>query len=300
MPAHRRAADRRQFRRTHAVPQSPSIVRRSAHLAAAVMNAAPAVERARHDAAAEAAREAQPTVAPGSPASASRGRARIALLQLFDLAPGHRVWGFGALALGRYRWRRVPGLVFCKSLGSGFEGGFGVRPSASRQGLFCVFENDADADRFLASSDFLACYHARSSEQLTVKLRVCSSRGSWSGHALEPAAPRPDSGPIASLTRASIRPAAALRFWRKAPPAEAALERAPGCLLAVGLGEAPLLRQATFSIWESAAAMDAYARSGAHLEAIRAAYDEGYFSESMFVRFVPDEVRGVWKGRRLG
>jgi spheroidene monooxygenase len=301
LPADRRAADRCLPNRAPVAGHGPAIVARSTQQPATpVVNAAPAVERASHDAAADVSRESPPAIAPGSAAIAVRRGARVALLQLFDLAPGHRLWGFGALAFGRYRWRRVPGLVFCKSLGSGFEGGFGVRPSASRQGLFCVFENEPDADRFLASSDFLAGYRVRSSEQLTVKLRVCSSRGSWSGHALEAGAPGPETGPIASLTRASIRPAAALRFWRKAPPAERALAAAPGCLLAVGLGEAPLLRQATFSLWESAAAMDAYARSGAHLEAIRAAYGERYFSESMFVRFVPVEVRGVWKGRRLG
>jgi spheroidene monooxygenase len=61
-----------------------------------------------------------------------------------------------------------------------------------------------------------------------------------------------------------------------------------------------LLRQATFSVWSSAAAMDAYARSGAHLAAIRAAYDGSYFSESMFVRFVPLEIHGRWKGQDHG
>ena len=105
---------------------------------------------------------------------------------------------------------------------------------------------------------------------------------------------------MASLTRASIRPRKALRFWSHSPPAEAALERADGCLLAVGLGEAPLLRQATFSVWESQAAMDAYARSGAHLEAIRAALQGDWFSESMFVRFVPLQLSGRWKGARYG
>ena len=69
------------------------------------------------------------------------------------------------------------------------------------------------------------------------------------------------------------------------------------CLLAMGLGEAPLLRQATFSLWDSAAAMDAYARTGAHLDAIRAAWKHQFFSESMFVRFVPLQLQGQWKGR---
>jgi spheroidene monooxygenase len=78
------------------------------------------------------------------------------------------------------------------------------------------------------------------------------------------------------------------------------LQGAPGCLLAVGLGEAPILRQATFSLWESQAAMDAYARSGPHLQAIRAANAGGWFSESMFVRFLPLVVQGCWRGRSYG
>ena len=106
--------------------------------------------------------------------------------------------------------------------------------------------------------------------------------------------------PVAALTRASIRPSRALAFWRHSPASEAALAGAPGCRLAVGLGEAPVLRQATFSLWSDTAAMDAYARSGAHQEAIRASYAGDYFSESMFVRFVPLAVSGQWQGRRLG
>lgn len=85
-----------------------------------------------------------------------------------------------------------------------------------------------------------------------------------------------------------------------AAPAERSLEQAPGCLLAAGVGEAPLLRQATFSVWDSLASMDAYARHGAHLQAIQAAHRERYFTESMFVRFVPSGMRGTWKGRCHG
>jgi spheroidene monooxygenase len=102
---------------------------------------------------------------------------------------------------------------------------------------------------------------------------------------------------VAALTRGSVRPSRAVRFWRHAPPSHRAVEDAPGCLLTAGLGEAPLLRQATFSLWDDQASMDAYARSGAHLQAIRASAAGGFFSESMFVRFVPLSVQGQWRGR---
>jgi spheroidene monooxygenase len=102
------------------------------------------------------------------------------------------------------------------------------------------------------------------------------------------------------LTRASIRPGLARAFWKQAPLTQRSLVDAPGCLFSAGVGEAPLLRQATFTMWESVALMDAYARSGAHLDAIKASQRNGYFSESMFVRFVPCGARGVWMGRHHG
>jgi spheroidene monooxygenase len=84
------------------------------------------------------------------------------------------------------------------------------------------------------------------------------------------------------------------------PAAQRSLALAPGCRLAAGVGEAPILRQATFSIWDDVASMDAYARAGAHRAAIEAAAGGGFFAESMFVRFVPYDVQGSWKGRALG
>lgn len=219
---------------------------------------------------------------------------------LVDVDPGSRIWGFSRFVFGRAAARRVSGVRFWKVLGSGHEGGFGIRPSGSRQGLFCTFDDDADADRFLDESRLVADYRQHSREFFAVKLRAFSSKGSWAGASLPVTAAVPGGGPVAALTRAAIRPLRAGSFWRKAPPAEQSLAGVEGCRLAAGLGEAPLLRQATFTIWDSVACMDSYARSGAHLAAIRAAHAGDFFSESMFVRFVPYGSRGEWKGRALG
>jgi hypothetical protein len=224
----------------------------------------------------------------------------VAVLVLVDLRSVARWWGWSRLVLGARPFRRVAGLGLAKVLGSGAGGGFGARPSSTHQGLFLVFEDEAAAQRFVAESPELAAYRAHAREMCIAVLRACSSKGTWSGTAMLPTVTPPVDGPIAALTRASIRPQRAWSFWRLSPPAERGLAAAPGCLLAAGLGEAPLLRQATFSLWTDAQAMDAYARSGAHQEAIRAAYAGGYFSESMFVRFVPLSITGSWQGRRHG
>jgi spheroidene monooxygenase len=163
-----------------------------------------------------------------------------------------------------------------------------------------VFDDDDSAERFINDSTLMRGYRDHSREFFAVKLRAFSSRGSWSGATLPVTAAAPEHGPIAALTRASIRPSLARDFWRQAPLTQRSLDSAQGCVFSAGVGEAPLLRQATFTMWESIAHMDAYARSGAHLDAIKLAKLNNYFSESMFVRFAPYGARGVWLGRSYG
>jgi spheroidene monooxygenase len=225
----------------------------------------------------------------------------VAVFLLADIAPPHRLWGYARFILQRFVMRNVPGLVMSKVMGSGDGGGFGLKPSSSRQALFCLFTAEDHADRFLKSS-IAQAYQQRSQEFCAAKLRAYSCRGTWSGKsiAVTATAPAEGGGPIATLTRASIRPMSALRFWRMQPASEVSLNAASGCLLATGVGEAPFFRQATFSLWASTGAMDAYARTGAHLAAIRAAHEGAFFSESMFARFVPCSLTGSWRGRQYG
>ncbi len=222
----------------------------------------------------------------------------ITVIVLVDLKPESKLWGFLRFPLGRLPLRNTKGLKFSKVLGSGENGGFGLKPSGTHQGLFCVFDTESNADAFL-DSNIVNQYRHRAREFFTAKLQAYSSKGSWSGRSISIDTQEPQSGPIAALTRASIKPLKAAQFWRRSPPAEESLANAKGCLLAVGLGEAPIFRQATFSIWESVDAMNAYARTGAHLEAIQASLAGGHFSESMFVRFKPIAPSGVWKGRQF-
>ena len=242
---------------------------------------------------------------PGDPTSSSDStqkidrRGRVAVLLLADISPRFRLWGFARFVVQRFAMRGIRGLVLFKVMGSGYDGGFGLRPSASRQALFCLFESDEAADHFLASA-LVAGYATRSREFCTAKLHAYSCRGSWSGAVIAVTQKEPLTGPIFTITRASIRPSRMLAFWRMQPASEVALNLAQGCLFATGVGEAPFVRQATLSLWSSTQAMDAYARSGAHLAAIQAAYSGQYFSESMFARFVPSSLQGDWRGKHYG
>jgi len=160
--------------------------------------------------------------------------------------------------------------------------------------------------QFLDSSAVQA-YRSRARECWTGVLSVQSARGHWDKQAWQTSSPealgshtdRQEDGraPLAVLTRASIVPTKAMAFWRYAPAAQADLSQAPGCLLAMGLGEAPLVRQCTFSLWQDTASMLQYARQGAHQVASAAAYKHQFFSESLFVRMQVLQMAGVWMGR---
>jgi len=222
---------------------------------------------------------------------------QTAVILLADIADASRLWGWSRIVRGPRALQRVPGLLFSKVLGSGYEGGFDLRPSPSRQGVFGLFESEQTAHNFLAQSPLVHAYQERSQEFCWATLKTFSCRGSWDGMSLQANAEPPIHGPVAALTRASIKFSKARAFWRHAPASQNSLESVDGCQLAVGLGEAPFFRQATFSIWDSVTDMNAYARTGSHLEAIQAAQKNGYFSESMFARFVPLKVHGQWRGQ---
>jgi spheroidene monooxygenase len=201
-----------------------------------------------------------------------------------------------------------------KVMGSGHGGGFSLRPSATHQGLICTFSHLDLALKFL-DSPAVQAYRSRARECWTGVLSVQSARGHWDKQAWQASSAqalgvsgeqaaqglgldgRPHSRPFAVLTRASIVPTKAMAFWRYAPAAQADLGQAPGCLLAMGLGEAPLVRQCTFSLWQDTAAMLQYARQGAHQVASAAAYKHQFFSESLFVRMQVLQMAGVWQGR---
>lgn len=93
-------------------------------------------------------------------------------------------------------------------------------------------------------------------------------------------------GPIAVMTRATIRLSKAKAFWKHVDQVAQQMAGAPGFITSYGIGEVPFIKQATFSIWESKQAMQAFAyQMHEHREVIKKTYAEKWYSEEMFVRF---------------
>ena len=111
----------------------------------------------------------------------------VVVVLLVDIAKSHRSWGWMRLVAGPSAFSAVPGLLGAKVMGSGHEGGFGLRPSFSRQGLFCVFAGHEAADAFLAS-DWLRQTEPHLQSWRWLKLEAYASRGRWSGHEIRASA----------------------------------------------------------------------------------------------------------------
>ncbi|HEY2480071.1 MAG TPA: hypothetical protein VGI17_15255 [Solirubrobacterales bacterium] len=108
-----------------------------------------------------------------------------------------------------------------------------------------------------------------------------------------------DEEPVVVLTLGRPRLRTVLPFLRSSAAAEHALADAPGLLASTGFARPPLRLVSTFSVWESAAAMRAYAHdnAGAHMGAVRNDRAVRFHHESAFIRWRPYRSAGLWAGR---
>jgi hypothetical protein len=155
-----------------------------------------------------------------------------------------------------------------------------------------VWDDEAALDRFRRPP-------VGAEEHWSVKLHPVAWHGTWRG--VDPfdgmAAVEDDGGPVAVLTRATIPWRRWVAFYRAVPDVERWLAAHPGVLAAVGIGEAPLGRQATFSLWRSADDVESFAYRGSHHhDVVRRSRGGAWFAEELFARFRPSESCGTWDG----
>jgi hypothetical protein len=203
------------------------------------------------------------------------------------------------MATDRHRARRAPGARFAKLLGTGTGRAFTVRDADPRRwGLLSVWD-DADAADAADDGPVVRGWRAFADEEWSARLRPLTARGLWSRR--EPfGRPTPTrwSGPVAAVTRARLVTRKAVRFWSAVPPVSADLHRSPGLQMALGIGEAPLGLQGTFSVWDSGAALNAFAYDRApHAAVVARTVTEGWYAEELFARLAVLSTTGTLGGR---
>lgn len=208
------------------------------------------------------------------------------------------------LGLDRRRLRPVDGLSFFRTLGTARGTNTGPSIDARRSALFAVWRDEAALDRFLTTDPIARRWDA-AEQAWHVRMRLLSGHGCWGdldisglGRPDSSDDARPEHGPVAVLTRATIRTCATVRFTRASRSFGGATARAPGNLAVVGIGERPVGRLGTFSLWTNHAAAKRFATTDDdHLTAMRQARAEGWFADELFAVFRPIRSAGTWDGR---
>ncbi len=210
-----------------------------------------------------------------------------------------KTWAFLMMQFAHRHLREVPGLRFYRLLGTGAGNGFRPDPDFSVYAFLGVWDEASQADHFIKHSRLFGLYRKHAGEVWTVFLKTLRAHGRWSGQEpFVPEQPVPPGEMIAVITRARIARNRLLRFWKKVPAASAPLAWQEGLVLAFGIGEWPVTRMATFSIWKDEAALQAYAYGRPeHLEAIRLTRELNWYSEELFARFRPVRSEGSWEGK---
>jgi hypothetical protein len=226
----------------------------------------------------------------------------LVTLHLWRVAPRSVPSALARMGLDRGRVRRTPGLRFAKLLGTGDGRTFTARDADPlRWGLLATWADADDARRFARDSAVAGAWRSLAEETFRIDLRPTASRGSWSGRApFGDPAPSKGAGPVAAITRARLRPTRAATFWRAVPPVSLDLHTHSGLRAAVGIGEAPVGLQGTFSLWDNATALRDFAhRSAPHVEVVRRTAEADWYAEELFARFAVVGAEGTLDGREL-
>jgi hypothetical protein len=253
----------------------------------------------------------------------------LVTLHLWRVPPRHVATAVARVAMDRRRVRGTAGVRFAKLLGTGSGRTFRWLDADPRRWALLVAWGEPAAARDFERSSVVGGWSRLAEETWRAELRPLTARGRWSrrcpfgdpaGRRDEfqaptdpPAPPDPPDPPdppgsgglpgtvggaVAAVTRARLAWQRAREFWRAVPPVSADLAGRPGLRLAIGIGEAPVGLQGTFSLWESAAALRAFTHgSAAHREAVRLTSQRGWYAEELFARFAVLDATGTVDAR---
>lgn len=180
---------------------------------------------------------------------------------------------------------KVPGIQFFKLMGSG-KRGFSLQPNWGTYSLLAVWDSKNAATDYFDSSLF-ATQKDQCSLYKTHYLRAYQAKGEWdSQQPFELNGTFTASKPIAVITRATLKMRYLYHFWKHVPGVRRTVFKKDGRIFSIGVGERPFIQQVTFSMWESAEQMEAFAYSSAtHSAAIAEVRNRGMFKEELYARF---------------
>ncbi|MFE1173390.1 spheroidene monooxygenase [Streptomyces sp. NPDC058773] len=192
----------------------------------------------------------------------------------------------------------TPGLRYAETTLTGAIAAGPPKVCPGRAALLASWDDDAALDRFLADDPLAGLL----SDGWQVRLQPLRFSGSWGPMPVEigPGAARDqEDGPVAVLTLGRLRLRRALSFLRANSRAAGRAAADPSMTASVALARPPRF-VGTFSLWQSAAAMQRYAYGAAqpeHKEVIRDHRTKPFHHEAGFLRCRPYAAQGRLDGR---
>ena len=220
-----------------------------------------------------------------------QSNSEVTVLTCFTYKSFWQKWqGFRNMGLVPPLLKNSKDLKFFKILGSGAGDGFRKWPNWGQYFLLTVWSSLDAAQAFFhedsTAPSLLRVRKHRSSEWSLV-LEPYQSFGAWdkqnpfNNHHQK----KLDTS-LVVLTRAQIKFSMLWRFWRDVPEISSSMTLFPECHFAVGVGELPLIQQATISVWTDESAMKNFAYKNAeHREVVKKTRQLQWYSEELFARF---------------
>ena len=230
----------------------------------------------------------------------SNEKSVVVFFSLFKLKPGFRWWGLRQMGLAKNQLKKQKELSFGKLMGTGKGRGFSIIPDFDRYALFTCWKEEEAAQEFFKSSMLVQGFKQNSLEMFRIRLLPFLAKGNWEGNnPLLPLATKPAAyeGPVVALTRAGIRWQRLAEFWSHVPGVSKNTGDVNGLLAQTGMGELPVVQQATFSVWQNEQCLQEFAyKMRQHQEVIKKTRSRNWYSEELFARFIPLEAEGSWDG----
>jgi hypothetical protein len=191
------------------------------------------------------------------------------------------------------------GLGFSKHFGSGAGSGFSIIPDFGTYAFIGAWSDPAFAEQFFSSHQDWNAFLDLSSDQWGWDGVPIKGHGTWHGREPFYYSPPPNdwNGKVAVITRASIRKSRAHLFWWNVPASSRNIDTHEGLIYSKGIGETPLLEQATVSLWRAEADLNRFAyKSREHAPVVKKTRKYNWYSEEMFVRMAVTNVHGIIPG----
>jgi hypothetical protein len=223
----------------------------------------------------------------------------VASFHLITERAGRAPAALSRLSTDRLRLRHTPGLRFWRLLGTGRGSSTAPSIDPRRTALFAVWDDVASLGNFQADHPLPARWR-QAEEAWHLRMTMVGGGGTWNGRSF---VCRGDLGPsmradapIVVITHAAVAALSWRQFRATSKLVAAELSRADGLLASVAIGEAPLGRLGTLSVWSTPASAQGFASSTVHRAAAERARSEAWFNEELFARFSPVATSGLWGG----